>query len=206
MANNSEKTKEFLEKYIKYVNSYKNYKILKDKNIDNLIQVFKSIHEYEHNKNVHSIDDTSESDSNNKTYIKKNIRGTIKKISIIDSITYNKRWLKIKHCLEFLKCAGFNSLEYVGKEKQKLKINWDEMLRYCRENEKEIRSVFECKENVFGSDVTVDEKKSIIHYINSKLLNVIGFSITSRTNKRVDYYLEDVFKHLVQDRKNLRIN
>ena len=75
--------------------------------------------------------------------------------------------LKIKHCFNIIKMAGF-----VVFNEDKVKPNFNKILIYCKNNENGIRSLFKCKK--INWDEKIDCKKntikqSLVQYINSKL-------------------------------------
>lgn len=104
--------------------------------------------------------------------------------TVVDSINYDKTYHKLEHCVEFLKAAGFNSLN----DSNKIKPNFQAMIEYVRQNEKDIRTLWGCKRNTFEGDVIKDTtlKRGLMQYINSKLEGCLGVKI-ERVSKRVDY-------------------
>ena len=79
-----------------------------------------------------------------KIKLKKNIKRTI-----IQSIHYNSKWLKLKHCFGFLDAVGFTKLD----QKEKIKMDWNKLLEYCRDNEEEIRTLFNSKKMDCNRDI-----------------------------------------------------
>ena len=113
----------------------------------------------------------------NKIKKKKSVKKTI-----VTSIHYNKKWLKLKHCFSFLKELGFNSIN----DTRKIKINWNNVHTYCKENEENIQCLFDCKKMIWKTEIDSDEKKSLNLYINKKLESMIG--INFEANRRCIYY------------------
>ena len=74
------------------------------------------------------------------------------------------------HCLCFLKAGGFTSIS----QTDKIKLNWIELHNYCKQNEKKLYVLFDCKHILWKNELDDDEKKSLGHYINNKLESVFG--------------------------------
>lgn len=208
---------------IKHVKAYKNYKRLKENTIDQCIKNVTDMakdsyysqleQNYEkmnttYKENYSTTDDSctdkEESDDEFKlTEIRKR-RNIISKKNVRKtahvSIHYDKKWFKLKHCLYFIKSAGFTSLE----DDRKLKINHSAIHTYCRENEAEIRGVFGSQIMNWKSELTEKdsiERKSLMLYVNQKLESMLGIRIikVNHTGKCEDYVMQKLFTLLTTE-------
>ena len=92
------------------------------------------------------------------------------------------------HCLLFLKAGGFTSIS----QTDKIKLNWIELHNYCKINEKDIYTLFDCKHILWKHELDKDEKKSLGHYVNNKLEAVFGIKLSS-DNHRIYYQIKQLF-------------
>jgi len=138
-----------------------------------------------------SLSSTSEDEEDKKTpspYKKKNIS---KKIH--SKIHYDKTFYKIYHCLNFIKEAGFKSLN----DTDKIKIDYSNVHKYCRENEEAIRAVFERSKIMVWSDndneLETNEKKALSKYINQKLEAIFSVRLTPTSKGSSKYEINKMF-------------
>jgi len=111
--------------------------------------------------------------------------------SIYNDIHYDKTYLKMYHCLNFLKYAGF---EMINDEK-KIKPNFENMLKYVRDNEKDIRILFDSKEIKLKNDLDSNTKNAMMKFINSKLENVFGIKFEKTSGHKDAYYkIKEMFQ------------
>lgn len=194
---------EWVKTNIKYTNAYRNYKFFSYMDIDGAIFQCESLRdnhyenelktEYQQNPTNNSDDEfissASEEEDNKgklKSFVaerrfKKKIFKNVSKI-VHKSIHYNKRYFKLYYCLNFLKVAGFSCIN----DTQKLKFDHMELWDYCRENEPQIRALWNSKKIDFEvkSQLEGKEKNRLMKYVNSKLSECLGVSITSDNQKR----------------------
>jgi len=90
----------------------------------------------------------------------------------------------------FIKQAGFKSLTDIDK----IKIDYSQIHRYCRENEEAIRAVFERSKFMVWSDkddkLEPNEKNSLSKYINQKLESCLGIRLSrAGTSSKCDKYV-----------------
>jgi hypothetical protein len=151
----------------------------KCKNIMNNIKSDNNKNDKEHklllsrNKSPYSSCSSEDEKDTPSPYKKKNIS---KKIH--SKIHYDKTFHKIYHCLNFVKAAGFNSLSDINK----IKIDYSNLHKYCRENEENIRAVFERSKFMVWSDnddkLEPNEKNSLSKYVNQKLESYFGIRLS----------------------------
>jgi hypothetical protein len=130
----------------------------------------------------------------------KQLRKEDVRATVVHSIQYNKKWLKIKTCLEFLQAMGFKTLkeptDNLEKDKENglvISPNWTRLHDYCRQNEERIRALFENKKMSWEETLTNVEKKNLSQFVNQKLESTIGIKFTSNT-RRVWYTLNFLFQ------------
>lgn len=188
---------EWVKTNVKYTNAYRNYKFFSYMEIDAAIFQCESLRdnhyenelktEYQQNPTNNSDDEfisSSSEDEDNKDKLKsfvadrrfkKKIFKNVSKI-VHKSIHYNKRYFKLYYCLNFLKVAGFSSVN----DTQKLKFDHMELWDYCRENEPQIRALWNSKKIDFEvkSQLEGKDKQSLLKYVNSKLSECLGISIS----------------------------
>ena len=117
--------------------------------------------------------------------MKKNVKRTI-----IQSIHYNSKWLKLKHCFGFLDALGFERLD----QKEKIKMDWNKLLEYCQENEEEIRTLFNSKAMNWNRNIEEKGvKQSLMNYVNQKLEPLLAVSIEATNNERKYYKIKPLF-------------
>lgn len=114
------------------------------------------------------------------------------KSTVVHSIHYNKKWLKLKICMEFLKAAGFKKLE-AGAEK--VKLNWEELHSYCKENEQHIRALFDCKRMEWKETLDGKEKQSLNQYITKKLEKEMALKFRCDNGRKIYYHIEYLFNN-----------
>ncbi len=131
---------------------------------------------------------SDESDTEWMFHLEKERKQMVKKESVgktaVSSLHYNTNWLKLKYCFQFLKIAGFQSLT----DNNKIKINWDALLTFCREEELTIRSLFSIKQKKW--DTQLDQVKRVIlsKYVGEKLTKMLGISLQSTSKKKDPEY------------------
>ena len=195
---------EWVKHNINYYNGYKHFKIFKEDNsIDDSKEKCKDIISNDINKKNKSLFNkspyssslysSSEDDDEKDTaspYKKKNIS---KKIH--SQIHYDKTFYKIYHCLQFIKEAGFKTIS----DTDKIKIDYSGIHRYCKENQDDIRAVFERSKIMIWSDDSKDlspnEKKALSKYINQKLDSCLSIRISkaSKGGCSVKYEINQLF-------------
>ena len=117
-------------------------------------------------------EDFSSSESDGETeipYRKKHINNTIQQ-----HIHFDKTNHKILHCLQFIFTAGFGSIN----DEQKIKIDYNTLHKYCKDNEAVMRSVFGSKIMIWKYELDGNEKKALSKFINQKLEVMLGVRIT----------------------------
>jgi len=191
---NSKLSQEWVEKNIKYIHSVIRYKEIKDIGFTYASEYIEEKKEQVYEEMIqnkilvdYSDDETLSSDSENeddnksKLFTKKLERKKRQKFikhvgqTVVESINYDKTYHKIKHCVQFLLCAGFKNLE----SEKKCKPNFQSMIDYVRANEKDLRILWNCKRNSFEGNVIEDTtlKRGLMQYINSKLEGCLGVKI-----------------------------
>jgi hypothetical protein len=120
----------------------------------------------------------------NKIKSKKSVRKTI-----VASIHYDKRWLKLKHCFHFLKAVGFERLN----DTKKIKLDWNALHNYCKENEDDIYCLFDCKRMNWKEELDSNEKVSLSKYVNKKLENMLGINFEKISKNSLEYKLINLF-------------
>jgi len=117
----------------------------------------------------------------------------------VHKICYDTRPLKTIHALEFLQYAGFSNIKVKGEQ---IEIKWNDLVAYCSKNETAIRTAFKCekrkkfegeKSKKFEGEINSELKKSLMHYVNSKLESVFGVKIKRLHDRSLSYYLEKCF-------------
>jgi hypothetical protein len=121
-----------------------------------------------------------------KIKLKKNVKRTI-----IQSIHYNSKWLKLKHCFGFLDAVGFTKLD----QKEKIKMNWQRLLEYCRDNEEEIRTLFNSKRMDWNRDIEDrGVKQSLMQFVNNKLDPLLAVSIEATGHRCIYHNIKALFR------------
>ncbi len=114
------------------------------------------------------------------------------KKAIVHTLSYDKKGLKLLHCLQFIKVAGFKQLEA---KKEKIQLNWNALLSYCKEHEEEIRGAFGCeRKTVFGELTQKETKKQLITYIRSKLQITLGVRFKEAYKGSTTHYISNCFE------------
>ena len=121
-----------------------------------------------------------------KIKLKKNVKRTI-----IQSIHYNSKWLKLKHCFGFLDAVGFTKLD----QKEKIKMDWQKLLEYCRDNEEEIRTLFNSKKIDWNRGIEErGVKQSLIQYVNNKTEPLLAVCLVSTGDKCIYHQIKALFR------------
>ena len=168
----STKNEEYVEQNLKYLKQYQKYNKLAqnidEETLSEMIIRLRDTFRKQYSKAV------SESEIGNQVH----------------KICYDTFPLKTIHALEFLKYAGFSTIKVNAEQKE---IKWDELVKYCRENEGDIRAAFECeKKKKFEGEVE-ELKQSVIQYINPKLQSVYGVKFKRLNVKSQKYYVDACF-------------
>jgi hypothetical protein len=95
----------------------------------------------------------------------------------------------MRYCLEFLRNAGFESLY----QTERIRINWDNLHRYVRDNQKGIKVIFNCKQMELKEEFDTDERHSIMKYVNSKLESIFGIKMSATSKKNIYYIINKLF-------------
>ena len=107
-----------------------------------------------------------------------------------DKIIFDKKWIKMKYCLEFIKEAGFTSFE----SKQRIELNWSNLRNYIVKHNKSIQSLFDLHNCNLSEEDDIDEKyvkKAITNYISPKLESMLGLKIEKYANSS-EYKLKNL--------------
>jgi hypothetical protein len=208
----------WVTKNIEHVDAYKNYKSLKDKTIDEGVEECSMNHEIQYDSesllNARQYDDgkwSSDSEFDAGSELDENLgladstkiqesRNTIKerkvlqkrsiKKTVVHSLHYNRRWLRLIVCLEFLRAAGFENVN----DEKKIKLNWEGMIQYCKANEERIRGLFDSIQMYWKDEVDAKQKMGIMKYVNSKLESMLGINIRPTNNSRINYEIKPLFE------------
>jgi hypothetical protein len=91
----------------------------------------------------------------------------------------------------FIKEAGFSCLSDISK----IKVDYLGVRKYCRENEKSIRSSFErSKMMEWGeNELEANQKKALSKYVNQKLESCFGIRITPTSKGSLKYEIVNQF-------------
>lgn len=122
------------------------------------------------------------------------------KQTVVHSIHYDRKWLKIKICLEMLKAAGFTVLN----NSEKRKLDWNSLHQYCKENEEKIRVLFDVDKKIWKDEIDANEKKGLMKYANSKLEQMLAINIKANNKlkgKDPDYSIAYCFNYIEQESK-----
>jgi len=133
--------------------------------------------------------DAAKMEINRKMDFNKNISELLSDNELCIS-TNDKTNKKLYHCLNILKCAGF---EMINDEK-KIKPNFQNILKYVKDNDDDIRAAFNCKKISWPEELEKNTKQSLMMYINSKLENTIGIKINSTSKKGIYYTINKLFQ------------
>jgi hypothetical protein len=205
---NDDISSDWVTRAIPYTKTYKNYKLFKDEdNINSCILSSEKYHEekYENDMfesqlvNISSSEgsgyDCDDEEVNGRLRVKKiNIKRTI-----CHALTYDKKFLKMKFCLQFIKEAGFNSLYYEGK----LRLNWDGLYNFIYRENRNISDIFECKQFKFISKEfdpeDGDKKRELMKFVNRKLESCFGVKISRlyMDSECQEYVLQVLFKDII---------
>ena len=118
---------------------------------------------------------------------KKNVKQTV-----VHSLHYDRKWLKLKVCLEMLQIAGYNILD----DKVKTKIEWNKLHDYCRNNEEIIRGLFDINRKVWKQTLDSSEKNSLSKYVNSKLEKMLAIHLKTTSSKNVYHKIDFLYKQI----------
>jgi len=103
--------------------------------------------------------------------------------SIVLALKWDTRWLKIKHCFGIIKAAGFNGL----KDDRKIKLDWVNLHRYCKNNELDIRTLWNVRKMDWNEEFEEDDKNSLMQYVQMKLKDVFNLTIETK-NRHTQFY------------------
>ena len=109
--------------------------------------------------------------------------------NIHSHIHYDKTYHRLYHCLQFVFRAGFSSLGDEGK----IKIDYNALHRYCKENEEEMRVIFGSKIMKWKDELDGNEKKALSKFINQKLEAYLGIRITPTYKGSLRYEINRLF-------------
>lgn len=194
---------EWVCKAIPYTKAYKNYKLFRDEdNINECINSSEKLHirKYEDDMIQSSfVDISSSEDSGYDGDYEGKIR--LKKVSlkrtICHSLTYDRKFLKMKICFQFIKEAGFDSLYFTGKKY----LNWNGLYNFIYKENKNISDIFECKQFKFiTKEFDPDDstkKKVLMEFVNSKLEATFGVKITKFHRDCQEYVIQALFEGIV---------
>jgi hypothetical protein len=101
----------------------------------------------------------------------------------------DKTYHKLYHCLQFVFRAGFSSLGDTGK----VKIDYNALHNYCKENEETMRVVFGSKMMNWKDELDGNEKMSISQFINQKLESCLGVRLTPVYKGSLTYQINRLF-------------
>jgi hypothetical protein len=104
-------------------------------------------------------------------------------------IHYDKAPHRVYHCLQFVFKAGFSSLGENGK----VKIDYNALHSYCKENESTMRAVFGSKVMKWKNVLDGNEKMSISKFVNQKLEVVLGVRLTPTYKGSFTYEMNRLF-------------
>ena len=110
------------------------------------------------------------------------------KKTMIHKLHFKTENLKMRYCLEFLKEAGFTSLYQVDS----IRINWINLHRYIKDNQLDMKSIFNCSILDLKEEFDTDERQSIMKYVNSKLENIFGIKMKTNSNN-TNYIINKLF-------------
>jgi hypothetical protein len=206
-TNSISATSYWVETNIKHIKGYNHFKYFKELTLDEAIEKCERIHSETYNNKLitdyddlqssssdevdHELQDDSESENTfnfvkkiNKIKSKKSVRKTI-----VTSIHYDKRWLKLKQCFHFLKAVGFERLNDI----KKIKLNWNALHTYCKENEDDIYCLFDCKRMYWKEELDNNEKLSLSKYVNKKLESMLGINFEKISKNSLEYKIINLF-------------
>ena len=86
----------------------------------------------------------------------------------------DKTYHRLYHCLQFVFKAGFSSLGDNGK----VKIDYDALHSYCKENEETMRVIFGSKVMHWKDKLDGNEKNALSKFVNQKLEACLGVRMT----------------------------
>lgn len=197
---------------IKYIYTIRKYKELKDMKIEECTEYVNNKKEEKYNQmivqkeyidtkdddEILSSDSEYEDDNKSKLITMRLDRNKKKKFlknigqTVTDSINYDKTYHKLYHCVNFLKYAGFSKVN----DENKIRPDFKSMLEYCRENEKEIRTLFGCKKMEWSEDVNSKGIiQSLTKYINAKLEGCLGVKVESSSKGSLSYAIIPQFNY-----------
>jgi len=121
------------------------------------------------------------------------------KKTLCHALTYDRKFLKMKICLQFIKEAGFSSLSHKGK----VKLDWVSIYNFVYKENKNISTIFDSKPFKFVSKKFDPEdgvrKKAMMEFINRRLEDWFGIRIIKEYegSKSQEYKIEVLFKYLI---------
>ena len=193
-------------KHIPYVKSYRNYKQFSSFNtIDDCISFSIKLHEEKYNRDMLQSQNVEMSSSEDSGYegdgesnIKKKKRGGVSlKKTMCHALTYDRKYIKMKVCLEFIKYAGFTNITHKGR----IKLHWVNLYNFIYRENKNISSIFESKPFKFTSKTFDSEdgsrKQELMKFVNRRLEEWFGVKIMKPYKECDDYILEPIFNDIV---------
>ena len=213
---------DFIKDKIKYIKGYKNFKFYKDYTIDEcihmleeefqekysnlIIETNENIKNNKRFKHIHGIETSSEeeisSDEDNNTKDEEFVfekeyrikRKYLQKKNVNDivhsSIHYKKEELKLIQCFKILKEAGYTTLS----DTAKIKLDYSVLHNYCKQNELNIRTLFDSKIMDWKEEIDGNEKKSLMNYINQKLESLLAVRISPTSKGSQSYVILPLVK------------
>jgi len=121
------------------------------------------------------------------------------KRTICHALTYDRKFLKMKICFQFIKEAGFDSLYFKGKKY----LNWNGLYNFLYKENKNISDIFECKQFKFISKEfdpnDSSRKQELMKFVNRKLEGNFGVRIQKEYHNVncLEYILEPLFKGVI---------
>jgi len=199
-------TTDWVMKSIPYAKSYKNYMLFTDKPIDDSIKLAQEFFNFSYNRGMiesQNIDVSSSSEDSGyegdeDMPLKKKRSGiNIKKV-ICHALTYDRKYLKIKICLEMIKYAGFSSINHIGK----VKLDWNSLYNFIYRENKNISDIFDSKPFKFSSNVfdpkDGSRKKVMMEFMNNRLRDLFGVKIERTCRNDEKYEITTLFKNIVE--------
>ena len=179
---------------IPFIKSYRNYTKYANKSVDVGIQQTEEYHSFFYNKNIK--EDMEVSDSEGEDYEKLSLKKTI-----YSALGYDRKYLKLKFCLNFIKHAGFKSLG----SRDKVFLNWENLYKYVYSENKNISDIFLCKPFKFMSEEfdpsDGKKKKVLMEFVNSKLDEWFGVRMKLCHTESKEYKLQSLIRVILEDIK-----
>ena len=165
----------FVEKNLPRIQGYKNYKEFSDlRSFRTAIDRAQMLHNRGYDMSRKMESETAEDPDE-------------QELCIVTACSYDNRYLKIRWCLQMLQAAGFKSLA----KRDPIKLKWERLLKFCRENAKDLESVFNVTKKIeWGNEVDGKEKNRLLKFLRSKTLALFGitFEVARKFDKTEDTY------------------